>query len=79
MQRQFILFIYCLSNIYELPAQTFATATSAFYNSTEFKQVANTSAEFLASLRPIVGAERPLKLTNMVRAHEHIFSYSRLT
>lgn len=44
---------------------TFATTTSAFYNSTEFKQVANTSADFLASLRPIVGAERPLKLTNM--------------
>ncbi|KAG9123234.1 hypothetical protein FRC07_000070 [Ceratobasidium sp. 392] len=40
-------------------------ANAAFYNSTEFKQVANESADFLASLRPLVGPERPLKLTNM--------------
>ncbi|KAG8755225.1 hypothetical protein FRC12_010955 [Ceratobasidium sp. 428] len=44
---------------------TFNNATAAFYNSTEFKQVANASADFLASLRPLVGPERPLKLTNM--------------
>ncbi|CAE7180550.1 unnamed protein product [Rhizoctonia solani] len=44
---------------------TFTTATSAFYNSTEFKQVSDANADFLASLRPIVGPERPLKLANM--------------
>ncbi|KAG8748142.1 hypothetical protein FRC10_008875 [Ceratobasidium sp. 414] len=48
-----------------LAPQTFNSATAAFYNSTEFKQVANASADFLASLRPLVGAERPLKLANM--------------
>ncbi|QRV74830.1 histidine acid phosphatase-like protein [Ceratobasidium sp. AG-Ba] len=45
---------------------TFNDATAAFYDSTEFKAVANASADFLASLRPIVGAERPLKLANMI-------------
>ncbi|QRW17723.1 histidine phosphatase family containing protein [Rhizoctonia solani] len=45
---------------------TFATATTAFYNSTEFKEMADASADFLASLRPIVGPDRPLKLTNMI-------------
>ncbi|CAE6470425.1 unnamed protein product [Rhizoctonia solani] len=44
---------------------TFATATSAFYNSTEFKQVSDANTDFLNSLRPIVGPGRPLKLTNM--------------
>ncbi|KAG8682815.1 hypothetical protein FRC09_016505, partial [Ceratobasidium sp. 395] len=33
---------------------TFNNATAAFYNSTEFKQVANASADFLASLRPLI-------------------------
>ncbi|CAE6442479.1 unnamed protein product [Rhizoctonia solani] len=45
---------------------TFATATTAFYNSTEFKEMADASADFLTSLRPIVGPDRPLKLTNMI-------------
>ncbi|CAE6456962.1 unnamed protein product [Rhizoctonia solani] len=45
---------------------TFATATSAFYNSTEFKEVSDANADFLASLRSIVGPGRPLKLTNMI-------------
>ncbi|CAE6413402.1 unnamed protein product [Rhizoctonia solani] len=33
---------------------TFATATSVFYNSTEFRQVSDANADFLASLRPII-------------------------
>ncbi|EUC64991.1 histidine acid phosphatase-like protein [Rhizoctonia solani AG-3 Rhs1AP] len=45
---------------------TFATATSVFYNSTEFKQVSDANADFLTSLRPIVGPGRPLQLTNMI-------------
>ncbi|KAG8716414.1 hypothetical protein FRC11_013397 [Ceratobasidium sp. 423] len=45
---------------------TFATATSAFYNSTEFKQVSDANTDFLNSLRPIVGPGRPLKLSNMI-------------
>ncbi|KAB5594889.1 hypothetical protein CTheo_1704 [Ceratobasidium theobromae] len=44
---------------------TFTAATAAFYNSTEFKRVAEANADFLASLRPLVGPSRPLKLTNM--------------
>ncbi|CAE6519378.1 unnamed protein product [Rhizoctonia solani] len=50
----------------EPDTDTFATATSAFYNSTEFKQVSDASTDFLTSLRPIVGPGRPLKLTNMI-------------
>ncbi|MCV2423731.1 hypothetical protein LNV47_24415, partial [Paucibacter sp. DJ4R-1] len=51
---------------------TFATATSAFYNSTEFKEVSDANADFLASLRSIVGPGRPLKLTNMWNIYDFL-------
>ncbi|CEL55216.1 hypothetical protein RSOLAG1IB_01224 [Rhizoctonia solani AG-1 IB] len=51
---------------------TFTTATSVFYNSTEFKEMSDASAEFLASLRPIVGPDRPLKLTNMWNIYDFL-------
>ncbi|CAE6427058.1 unnamed protein product [Rhizoctonia solani] len=50
---------------------TFTSATTAFYNSTEFKEMSDASADFLASLRLIVGPDRPLKLTNMASPQNH--------